>query len=62
MLVSTSFSLSAIVAGAFLPSAGARVVFRSRLKLPIGCRAQRPVARPAALRHNDRTTRTITSI
>jgi hypothetical protein len=39
MLVSISFTLYAIVAGAFLLSAGARVHVGSLLKLPIGCRA-----------------------
>jgi hypothetical protein len=39
MFATTTSTLSVISAGAFLLSAGARVVFRSLLKLPIGCRA-----------------------
>jgi hypothetical protein len=61
MFATIPFTLSAIFAGAFLSSAGARVLFPSLLTLPTGCRAQRPVARPAALRHNDRND-TFTSI
>jgi len=39
MFATTTSTLSVHFAGAFLLSAGARVVFRSLLNLPIGCRA-----------------------